>query len=174
MGKTQKNNAFIETLQETLRSRGLVLLSGGLFIGYVIGPEKYAEIAPFYEDLFKGFLMLFLLEMGMVASREIQSFLKAGRFMLVFGTLVPIIHGVIGVTLGTLAGLSVGGAFVLGTVAASASYIDAPATVRASLPEANPSIYLTSSLGITFPFNLLIGIPIYYKIAEILATVIAG
>lgn len=169
MGKKQKRGAFMETLKDTLRSRGLVLLTGGLFIGYIIGPEKYAEIAPFYEDMFKGFLMLFLLEMGMVASREMQSFLQAGKFMLVFGTVVPIIHGLIGVTLGTLAGLSVGGAFVLGTVAASASYIDAPAAVRASLPNANPSIYLTSSLGITFPFNLLIGIPLYYKLAQMLS-----
>jgi hypothetical protein len=112
--------------------------------------------------------MLFLLEMGMVAAKEIKSFVQAGKFMLIFGTVVPIIHGIIGVVLGTIAGLSVGGAFVLGTVAASASYIDAPAAVRASLPKANPSIYLTSSLGITFPFNLLIGIPIYYEIASYL------
>lgn len=165
MGKKNKNITFLSTLQETLRSRGLVLLSGGLFIGYIVGPENYASIAPFYEDLFKGFLMLFLLEMGMVAAKEIGSFLKAGRFMLAFGIIVPILNGLIGITLGTLAGLSVGGVFVLGTVAASASYIDAPAAVRASLPKANPSIYLTASLGVTFPFNLLIGIPLYYKMA---------
>jgi hypothetical protein len=168
MGKKNTKGNFLTTLQETLRSRGLVLLSGGLFIGYIIGPEKYADIAPFFEDLFKGFLMLFLLEMGMVAAKEIKSFVQAGKFMLIFGTVVPIINGIIGVVLGTIAGLSVGGAFVLGTVAASASYIDAPAAVRASLPKANPSIYLTSSLGITFPFNLLIGIPIYYEIASYL------
>lgn len=164
-GKKTNSGTFLSTLQETLRSRGLVLLSGGLLIGLLIGPEKYARIAPFYDDLFLGFLMLFLLEMGMVAAREISVFMKAGKFMLFFGTLVPILNGCIGILLGTLAGLSVGGAFVLGAVAASASYIDAPAAVRASLPKANPSIYLTSSLGITFPFNLIVGIPMYYQLA---------
>lgn len=166
MGKAVGTSSFTVTLIETLRSRGLVLLTGGLFIGYIIGPEKYAKIAPFYEDLFQGFLMLFLLEMGMVAAREIKSFFQAGKFMLFFGTLVPILHGIIGVSLGSLFGLSTGGAFVFGAVCASASYIDAPAAVRASLPKANPSIYLTSSLGITFPFNLLVGLPLYYELAK--------
>ena len=170
MGKGTSSSSIMDSIRDTLRSRGLILLSGGLLIGYVIGPEKYAQIAPFYQDLFKGFLMLFLLEMGMVAARELGSFFKAGKFMLFLGTVVPIFHGVIGVTLGTLARLDVGGAFVLGTIAASASYIDAPAAVRASLPKANPSIYLTSSLGITFPFNLLVGIPLFYMLAEFMAT----
>lgn len=166
MGRENNSEDAMTAIKDTLRSRGLVLLSGGLFIGYVIGPEKYAEISPFFEDLFKGFLMLFLLEMGMVAGEKIKDFFKVGRFMLFFGTCIPMLHGIIGIVLGALAGLSVGGTFVLGTVAASASYIDAPAAVRASLPKANPSIFLTSSLGITFPFNLLIGIPIYYEISK--------
>jgi hypothetical protein len=173
MGKENETGSFFDTLKETLRSRGLILLSGGLFIGFVIGPEKYEQIAPFYEDLFRGFLMLFLLEMGMVAAKQMKDFLKVGPFMLAFGVAVPVIHGLIGVGLGTLAGLSVGGAFVFGTVAASASYIDAPAAVRASLPDANPGIYLTSSLGITFPFNLLVGIPLYYEFSKLLHAVIA-
>ena len=130
MGKGTSSSSIMDSIRDTLRSRGLILLSGGLLIGYVIGPEKYAQIAPFYQDLFKGFLMLFLLEMGMVAARELGSFFKAGKFMLFLGTVVPIFHGVIGVTLGTLARLDVGGAFVLGTIAASASYIDAPAAVH--------------------------------------------
>jgi hypothetical protein len=103
--------------------------------------------------------------MGMTAARQLRDFAKVGWIMLGFSIVVPMIHGVIGTFLGTMAGLSVGGAFVLGAVAASASYIDAPAAVRASFPKANPSIYLTGSLGITFPFNLMVGLPLYYKMA---------
>ena len=89
--------------------------------------------------------------------------------MAAFGITMPVIHGVIGVTLASLAGLSVGGAFVFGAICASASFIDAPAACRASLPQANPGIYLTSSLGVTLPFNLLVGLPIYYQYASWLA-----
>jgi hypothetical protein len=87
-----------------------------------------------------------------------------------FGVLMPLIHGLAGVSLGHLAGMTVGGAFVFGAICASASFIDAPATCRASLPEAKPGIYLTASLGVTLPFNLLLGLPIYYQYAKWLAT----
>lgn len=150
---------------ETLRGRGLVLLVGGMIMGYLVGETNFKRIEPFFVDLFRGVLVLFLLEMGMTAARQLREFAKVGPFMVAFGVLVPILFGAIGTLLGTLAGLSVGGAFVLGAVAASASYIDAPAAVRASLPTANPSIYLTSSLAITFPFNLVVGLPIYYAMA---------
>lgn len=153
-------------LQETLRGRGLVLLVGGMTMGLVIGETNYERISPFFEDLFRGVLVLFLLEMGMTAARQLKDFAKVGPFMVGYGIVVPLIFGAFGTLLGTLAGLSLGGAFVLGAVAASASYIDAPAAVRAALPQANPSIYLTSSLGITFPFNLVVGLPIYYEMAK--------
>jgi len=106
--------------------------------------------------------------MGMTAMRQIRGFAQVGFFMTGFGIVSPIIWGVIGVTLGWSIGLSIGGAFVLGAVSASASFIDAPAACRAALPQANPGIYLTSSLAITLPFNLLIGIPIYYSYALML------
>jgi len=110
--------------------------------------------------------MLFLLEMGITASRQIKAFRQVGTFMAGFGVIMPMIHGVIGVTLANFAGLSVGGAFVFGAICASASFIDAPAACRASLPQANPGIYLTSSLGVTLPFNLLVGLPVYYQYAK--------
>ncbi|MGL4974934.1 MAG: sodium-dependent bicarbonate transport family permease, partial [Bosea sp. (in: a-proteobacteria)] len=127
---------------------------------------QWGQISPFYEGLFRGILMLFLLEMGMTAARQIKGFAAVGRFMTVFAILSPLVWGLIGVWLGTLAGLGVGGAFVLGAICASASYIDAPAACRAALPKANPGIYLTASLGVTFPFNLLIGLPLYYRFAQ--------
>lgn len=152
-------------LLETLRGRGLVLLGGGLIIGASIGETNFSRIEPFFVDLFSGVLVLFLLEMGMTAAKHLREFARVGPIMTAFALMMPMINGAIGTLLGTLAGLSVGSAFVLGAVAASASYIDAPAAVRATFPSANPSIYLTSSLGITFPFMLIVGVPVVYEMA---------
>lgn len=150
-------------LSETLRGRGLLLLGGGLLIGGVVGEKNFARIEPFFVDLFRGVLVLFLLEMGMTAARQLRDFAAVGGRMLAFGVAQPMLHGLIATGLATLAGLSTGSAFVIGAVTASASYIDAPAAVRATFPEANPGIYLTSSLGITFPFMLILGIPAVYQ-----------
>lgn len=153
-------------LLETLRGRGLVLLGGGLIIGAAIGEKNFTRIEPFFVDLFRGVLVLFLLEMGMTAAKQLREFAVVGPKMLLFGLFVPLLNGALGTGLATLAGLPLGSAFVLGAVAASASYIDAPAAVRATFPEANPGIYLTSSLGITFPFMMIFGIPIVYELAK--------
>jgi len=168
MRRSQTNTAvpIREIVVDTLRGRSVILLLGGLFIGYTIGEAGFQPVKPFFEDAFRGVLTLFLLEMGMVAARQLREFLRLGPRLLVFGIGMPIFNGILGIVLGTLAGLSVSGSFVLGAITASASYIDAPAAVRAALPQANPSIYLTSSLGITFPFNLLIGLPMYYQLAS--------
>jgi uncharacterized protein len=152
-------------LSETLRGRGLVLLIGGLIMGFAIGEKNFTRIEPFFVDLFRGILVLFLMEMGMTAARSLRDFAAVGPRMLAFGIAIPLINGTIATFLATLFGLPLGSAFVMGAVAASASYIDAPAAVRATFPEANPGIYLTSSLGITFPFMLILGVPIIYQIA---------
>lgn len=152
-------------LMETLRGRGLVLLGGGLLIGGLIGEQNFARIEPFFVDLFRGVLVLFLLEMGMTAAKQLKEFAKVGPKMAVFGVATPMLNGALATFLATWAGLPLGSAFVLGAVAASASYIDAPAAVRATFPTANPGIYLTSSLGITFPFMLILGVPIVYQMA---------
>jgi hypothetical protein len=165
IGKEMGNLSGKQLFLDTIRGRGILLLTGGMTIGALIGESGYRQIAPFYEQLFRGFLMLFLLEMGMTAVRQIRGFAAVGRFMTGFAIISPIIWGVVGVTLGWSIGLSLGGAFVLGAVSASASFIDAPAACRAALPQANPGIYLTSSLGVTLPFNLLLGIPLYYQYA---------
>jgi hypothetical protein len=98
--------------------------------------------------------------------RQIRGFAQVGLFMTGFAIISPLVWGTVGVTLGWAIGLSLGGAFVLGAISASASFIDAPAACRAALPQANPGIYLTSSLGVTLPFNLLVGIPVYYQFAR--------
>lgn len=156
-------------LMETLRGRGLLLLGGGLVIGAAIGEKNFAKIEPFFVDLFRGVLVLFILEMGMTAARHLREFSHVGAQMAVFGLAMPIVHGTIAIALASFVGLPLGSVFVLGAVAASASYIDAPAAVRATFPEANPAIYLTTSLGITFPFMMVIGIPLLYEIARAFA-----
>jgi hypothetical protein len=110
-----------------------------------------------------------MLEMGVLAGARFGDLRKVGPFLLGFGVVMPIIHGSLGVWAGLLAGLSAGGATVLGAMAASASYIAAPPAVRLSLPEANPTLSLTSALAITFPFNVLFGVPLYFEIARRLA-----
>jgi uncharacterized protein len=150
----------------TIRGRGILLLSGGMLIGALATESQWGQIKPFYEDMFRGFLMLFLLEMGITAARQIKGFAAVGVFMTGFAIAAPVVFGLAGVTFGHAIGLGIGGSFVLGAICASASFIDAPAACRAALPEANPGIYLTASLGITLPFNLLIGIPIYYRYAQ--------
>lgn len=150
-------------LSETLRGRGLLLLGGGLVIGASVGEANFARISPFFVDLFRGVLVLFILEMGMTAARQLRGFAAVGGRMLTYGLAQPLVHGFVATGLATAAGLSTGSAFVIGAVSASASYIDAPAAVRATFPEANPGVYLTASLGITFPFMLILGIPAVYQ-----------
>ena len=158
-----------ETLHEVLTARTMVLLVGGLLVGFLMGDNGWKQVSPFFEAPFKGALTLFILEMGIVAGSRLGDLKKVGPFLLGFAIVIPILHGALGVLLGHWAGLSVAGCTVLGTMAASASYIAAPPAVRAQLPEANPTYYLTASLAMTFPFNLLFGIPIYYQIARLAA-----
>jgi hypothetical protein len=166
MSRAEKVNVPVgELLMETLRGRGLLLLGGGLLMGAFIGERNFARIEPFFVDLFRGVLVLFLLEMGMAAARQLRSFGAVAGRMLAFGLLAPLAFGLLATGLATAAGLSIGSAAVIGAVAASASYIDAPAAVRATFPDANPSIWLTSSLGITFPFMMLAGVPLVYRFA---------
>jgi len=143
-----------------------MLLVGGLVIGAAVGVEGWRPVQPVFEGLFKGLLALFLLEMGLTAGARLGDLRASGLFLLAFGTLVPVVHGLAGAWLGSLAGLSLGGTTMLATMAASASYIAAPPAVRMALPEANPTHYLTASLAITFPFNLVLGIPLYFRFAQ--------
>lgn len=154
---------------EILTARSMILLVGGLMIGLLMGAHHYDEIKPFFETGFKGALVLFLLEMGIIAGSRIADLKKVGIPLTVLGIILPLLHGTLGVLLGHWAGLSIGGQTVLAAMAASASYIAAPPAVRMTLPEANPTYYLTASLVITFPFNLIVGIPLYYQMALWLA-----
>ena len=157
-----------ESLREILTSKSIVLLAGGLFLGFITGATGYQKVEPFFGGLFTGVLALFLLEMGIVAGRRLPDVKKAGVGLVAFSLGFPLLAGTLGVFVGEVTGLSLGGSVVLGILAASASYIAAPAAVRLALPEASPGVYLTASLGITFPFNLIFGIPIMFALGTLL------
>jgi uncharacterized protein len=157
------------SLHEVLIGRSVILLVGGLAIGAATGPVGYTKVEPFFGTLFQGVLMLFLLEMGVVTGRRLPAIRTAGVGLVGFAMVFPLIAGTTGVLTGTVIGMSPGGAAILGVLCASASYIAAPAAVRLALPEANPAFTLTASLGITFPFNLIIGIPLLAALAEAIA-----
>jgi len=153
-------------LPEILLGTSILLLLGGLVIGWVAGEQRLEPLDHVFVDLFKGALAFFLLEMGLVTSKRFDALKQTGPFLILFGISMPVISGLLGCIAGILCGLSAGGTAVLATLAASASYIAAPAAVRIAIPEANPTFYLTASLGITFPFNILFGIPLYVATAE--------
>jgi len=154
-----------QVLRELLTSKSIVLLMGGMAIGLLAGSKGAEQVAPLFDDPFRGVLTLFLLEVGLVTGRRLGDLKHAGWRLIVFATVMPMLHGILGVWLGHLSGMGIGGATILGTLAASASYIAAPAAVRVALPAASPAIYLTASLAITFPFNVILGIPAYYSFA---------
>ena len=157
---------WAETVREVLLGRSIVLLVGGLLIGVLTGPVGYAKVEPLFGSLFIGALTLFLLEMGVLTGRRLGDVRTAGWGLVVFALVFPIVAATVGIAAGIGIGMSVGTATVLGVLCASASYIAAPAAVRLALPQANPGITLAASLGITFPMNLVIGIPLYFAIAE--------
>ena len=160
--------SWAETMKEVLLGKTVLLLIGGLFIGFITSSEGYEKVSLFFVQLLSGFLVLFLLHLGYLAGDNFSEIKKVGAPLAVFGILFPILSGAIGVTAGTFIGLSIGGATMLGVLCASASYIAAPAAVSVALPTASPTIALMSSIGITFPFNLILGIPIYFRFAELI------
>lgn len=164
-GQDLGSSRWHELLRDVFLGKSVFLLLGGLLIGWISGPEGIKSISPLFVDLFKGVLALFLLEMGLVASGRVADLRRYGLFLGSFAIITPIAAGALGVITGWLIGLSLGGAMLLGTLYASASYIAAPAAMRIAVPEANPALSIGASLGITFPFNVLLGIPIYYWMA---------
>ncbi|MEM6275828.1 MAG: sodium-dependent bicarbonate transport family permease [Pseudomonadota bacterium] len=156
-------------LREILLNGSIVLLVGSFFIGLATGNDGLDLISSFIVAPFQGVLCLFLLDMGLIAGRglrETRGVLGGGTIL--FGMLMPLTGAALGLASGVLLGLSTGGLVLLMTLSASASYIAVPAAMRVALPEAKPAIYLTLSLGITFPFNLVLGIPLYLAVASLL------
>lgn len=166
LARQSKPGGLKTALHEVITGKSIFLMMGGLAIGWACGAEKIATVAPFFIAPFKGVLCLFLLELGMVAASRIRDLKTAGWRLIVAGCLLPTIHGSVATIAATMVGMNAGGSAVFGAMVGSASYIAAPAAVRIALPKASPGIYLTLSLGVTFPFNLAIGIPLFLKIAQ--------
>jgi len=160
---------WAETMREVLLGKTVLLLIGGLTIGFITSDAGYEKVSPFFVDLLSGFLVLFLLHLGYLAGSNFFEIRLVGAPLVIFALLFPVLSGAIGVGVGSAIGLSVGGSTALGVLCASASYIAAPAAVSVALPTASKTIALMSSIGITFPFNLIFGIPIYFRLAEFLA-----
>lgn len=150
---------------EAFLGKGVTLLLGGMMIGWAAGPEGLAPVKGLFFDLFKGVLALFLLEMGLIVSRQIGELKRHGIFLIAFGLVMPLLSAMLGLGAGKMLDLSVGGLTLLATLAASASYIAVPAAMRIAVPEASPVISLAGALGVTFPFNILAGIPLYFQLA---------
>lgn len=152
-------------LHEVFSGKSIVLLIGGLVIGWIAGAEGIKPLDRLFIDLFKGVLAFFLLEMGLVVASRLGDLRRAGPFLLGFAIIMPLGAAALGILTASLIGLSVGGAALLATLYASASYIAAPAAMRIAIPEANPALSIGAVLGITFPFNVVIGIPLYHGMA---------
>lgn len=169
LARTGEQRLDATTLREVLLNGSIVLLVGSFLIGIVTGDEGMKAIAPFIVDPFKGILCLFLLDMGIIAGRGLREGRKHLSWpVILFGVYMPLIGGGLGALAAYAVGLSLGGTALMITLAASASYIAVPAALRLALPEARPAIYIPLSLGVTFPFNLTLGIPLYLTVASLL------
>lgn len=165
------NGQLSELVRDAFTNGSVVLLLGSMLIGAVASPKAMESLEPFTTDIFMGMLCLFLLEMGMEAGRRFKDFRRVGLVLGGFGIAMPLIGGMLGVLIGHFGlGFGVGGTTLVAVLGASASYIAVPPAMRLAVPEANPSFYLTLSLGVTFPFNVVFGIPIYHGLAALLAS----
>jgi hypothetical protein len=153
-------------LRESLFGKSILLMAGGLLIGWILGEKAIPIVKPLFIDLYGSILTIFLLGMGLVAGERIAAFKAYGFKLIGLAIVFPFAFGCLGIVVGHLCGLNAGSTALMGVLGASSSYIAAPAALRQSIPEANPSIYLGMSLGITFPVNLVIGLPVYVKLAQ--------
>jgi uncharacterized protein len=165
-GKTKVDNQSNALLHDVFANASVILLVGSFFIGLIAGPEGFKPVKPLFDTGFRGVLCLFLLDMGLIAVRRLTQSRKLTIRLVALAIIIPIANGLFAVTLAHMLGLEVGAAAALGVLAGSASYIAVPAAMRLALPEADPGIYLSMSLGITFPFNIVFGIALYGTYAQ--------
>jgi hypothetical protein len=165
-GAAQAPGSLRHVLHESLTDGAQLLLIGAMLIGIFVGPSGEAAMKPFSVDLFKGMLAFFLLDMGLLAARNMGELKGKSPWLLAYAILGPLVHASVALVLGKLLGLQPGNVALLMVLAASASYIAVPAVIRQAIPEANPSLYFGMSLGVTFPFNILLGIPLYVAVAQ--------
>lgn len=164
----QADFSWGEVFREAFLNASVVLLIGSLIIGVLTGDEGWKKLEPFTQGIFYGALTFFLLDMGIVAAKKIQDLKKTGSFLIAFSVFIPIINALIGIVIAKVLGFTVGDALLFAVLCASASYIAVPAAMRMTVPEANPSLYVSMALALTFPFNIIVGIPLYLEIIKYL------
>jgi uncharacterized protein len=158
--------AWAEVLKEAFLNSSVFLLVGSLLIGVLTGEHGWQVMEPFAQGLFYGILTFFLLDMGLVAAKRIKDLQKTGAFLISFAILIPILNAGIGLLIAKFIGMPKGDALLFAVLCASASYIAVPAAIRMTVPEANPSLYVSTALAVTFPFNIIVGIPLYLSAIE--------
>ena len=165
-GETSPNGVGL--MHEVFANASVILLVGAFAIGMIAGKDGFEPVRPLFDTGFRGVLCLFLLDMGLIAARRLIQSKKLNIRLVSLAIILPLINGTLGVFAGTIIGMDVASAATLGILAASASYIAVPAAMRMALPEADPGIYLSMSLGITFPFNIIIGITLFTQLAKLI------
>lgn len=171
-----KEGNFSEVLKkiihDVLLSKSIFLMLMGILIGWISSVKGFGHVKILFIDLFKGALCFFMLEMGLICGKQIHKIKGNRTFVLVFGLIMPILSATLAIVIATFTGFTLVGATILATIAASASYIAAPAVTRSILPQANLAIPLACSLGVTFPFNVIFGIPLYYQMSKLIFSVL--
>lgn len=164
--KKEVNTSILSIVKHSFTNGSVLLILGSLIIGLLASDEQALGIKPFTNDLFKGFLAIFLLDMGIVSGKKLNDFLKSGWFAVVFAVVIPLFNGCIVALLSQLITNDIGNRFILSVLAASASYIAVPAAMKIAVPKANPGLFLPMTLAITFPLNITFGMPIYLTLIE--------
>lgn len=167
IGIQQSKTKLSQVLHESITGKAIVILLGSIVIGYIIGEDGFGSISIVFDEMFVGALVIFMIEMGIIAGQRLDDIKKVGIFLTAFAIILPTFNGIVGVLVATMMGLSLGGAVMFGLLFASASFIAAPAVLRHAIPEAKPSLYITSALGITFPYNIIVLLPIMFIISSI-------
>ena len=165
---TSRRRTLAFAMREAFTNGSIVLILGSLFIGAVGDHHKLEAMKPFTHDIFKGILALFLLDMGLVAGKRLGGIRQSGPFLLIFALVVPLLNAAVTILLVKVMEVELGNALLLTVLGASASYIAVPAAMRVTVPKANPGIYVPMSLAVTFPLNIVLGIPLYFTILELI------
>jgi hypothetical protein len=165
--KKEINTSILTLVKHSFTNGSVLLILGSLVIGFLASDEQAMGIKPFTNDLFKGFLAIFLLDMGIVSGKKLGDFLKSGWFAVIFAIAIPLINGCLVAVLSHFVTNDIGNRFMLSVLAASASYIAVPAAMKIAVPKANPGLFLPMALAVTFPFNITLGMPIYLSIIQI-------
>jgi hypothetical protein len=164
--KKETNTSLLSLVKHSFTNGSVLLILGSLVIGLLASEEQAMGIKPFTNDLFKGFLAIFLLDMGIVSGRKLGDFVKSGWFAVLFALVIPLLNGCVVALCSQIVTDDIGNRFILAVLAASASYIAVPAAMKIAVPKANPGLFLPMALAVTFPLNITVGMPIYLTLIQ--------